>query len=298
MPMKLGKLIMRTVEKLSRDGEAPDRRESGELMRKADTLGWELSATLTSAFPEREAAEKARLEADDALRKPIVAAKPMKRGVSGAVRVSFEDGSEGVYKPRARETAIRGGVRPGTFALREWLAAQVDRAAGFDVVPPTVLREGPEGMGSVQKLMPGRAPVDDLKLMGTWERDAKPGDLMRLAAFDRLVAQTDRKGDNFLIEEDGSLDAVDNSLIHSRSGFVNLMTKGMNLPAMLYARRKVEVDPKDRQELLSRLERLRGSPDVLDALKRCYDLALGEDADEAWKTFAGELDAIVREKDL
>lgn len=296
--MKLGKLIMRTAEKLSRNGEAPDRREPGELMRKADTLGWELSAALTSAFPEREAAEKARLEADDALRKPIVGAEPMRRGVSVAVRVTFEDGSEGVYKPRVRETAVRGGVRPGTFALREWLAAQVDRAAGFDVVPPTVLREGPEGMGSVQKLMSGRAPIDDLKLMGTWERDAKPGDLMRLAAFDRLVGQTDRKGDNFLIEEDGSLDAVDNSLIHSRSGFVNLMTKGMNLPAMLYARRKAEADPKDRQELLGRLERLRGSRDVLGALKRCYDLALGEDAEEAWKAFTGELDAIVRKKDL
>lgn len=299
--MEIRKFLKGAVEKLTGSGSEknPDIREPGELMRKADTVGWELSAVVTLEFPDAEEREKERLEAEDALRRPIVGTKPMGRGVTSSKRVKFEDGTEGIYKPRARETEIRDGVRPGTFAMREWLASQIDRAAGFDIVPPTVLREGPEGMGSVQKMMPGKTPIDDLKLMGTWEKTAKPGALMRMSAFDRLVGQTDRKGDNFLVEEDGDLDAIDNSLIYSRSGFVNTGAKLTNLPRMLYQRRKGEVDAGERKRMLQGLERLRGSAVVLGKLKECFALALGsEDVDDAWTRFKGELDAMVRKGDV
>jgi hypothetical protein len=299
--MPINRILRAAVEKFTGGGteKKPDRREPGEIMRKADTIGWELSAMLTSEFPERKEAEDERNEAEEALRKPIVDAKPMGRGVTSSVRVKLEGGAEGIYKPRGRETAIREGVRPGTFAMREWLAAQIDRAAGLDVVPPTGLRDGPEGMGSVQELQPGKAPIDDLQTMGTWEKTARPDALMRLGVFDRLAKQTDRSGGNFLIEEDGSLDAIDNSLIYSKSGLVNFMTKGMNIAELAYKRKRGEVKPEDRQRLLAGLERLKRSSDVMGKLREAFILALDEkDGADAWNEFADALDDIIRKKDV
>jgi hypothetical protein len=299
--MAFGKILRGAYERIAgeKTEKHPDRREPGELMRRADVIGWELSALVTSAFPERAQAEQERALVEEALRRPIVEAGPIGKGVSGALAARFEDGSKAVYKPRSRETAIREGVRPGTFAMREWLGAQIDRATGLDVVPATILRDGPEGMGSMQEWKEGKSPTSDLSFMIAWEKQAKPEALARLTAYDRLTGQTDRKGDNFLVEEDGDLDAIDNSLMYSRSTFVNLMSKGMNIAEIAYRRRKGEVGPEAKREILRGLERLNGATDVLDRLRDAFLLALDEkDGAAAWKEFTAALDEICRKKDV
>lgn len=54
-----------------------------------------------------------------------------------------------VYKPVRGERPLRD-FPTGTLAAREVAAYLVSRAGGFDLVPPTVLRDGPLGPGSVQ----------------------------------------------------------------------------------------------------------------------------------------------------
>src|SRR5438270_896814 len=54
-----------------------------------------------------------------------------------------------VYKPVAGERPL-WDFPVGTLAGREVAAYTVSRAAGFDVVPPTVMRDGPFGPGMCQ----------------------------------------------------------------------------------------------------------------------------------------------------
>src|ERR1051326_737240 len=54
-----------------------------------------------------------------------------------------------VYKPRDGEAPL-WDFPPGTLGLREVAAFTLASALGWPQIPPTVLREGPEGSGSVQ----------------------------------------------------------------------------------------------------------------------------------------------------
>nr|WP_281256924.1 SCO1664 family protein [Kineococcus xinjiangensis] len=66
-----------------------------------------------------------------------------------------------VYKPIAGERPL-WDFPDRTLALREVAAYAVSAASGWDVVPPTVLREGPHGPGSVQLWVdPGGAEEAD-----------------------------------------------------------------------------------------------------------------------------------------
>src|SRR5262245_6216187 len=54
-----------------------------------------------------------------------------------------------IYKPRRGERPLWDFPR-GTLCQREFAAYMVSSALGWDLVPPTVLRDGPYGVGSVQ----------------------------------------------------------------------------------------------------------------------------------------------------
>ena len=54
-----------------------------------------------------------------------------------------------IHKPEASERPL-WDYPDGTLVARERAAYLVSAAGGFDVVPPTVLRDGPLGPGSVQ----------------------------------------------------------------------------------------------------------------------------------------------------
>ena len=67
------------------------------------------------------------------------------------VRATGEDGDQalGVYKPQRGEMPL-WDFPEGTLCRREVAAYVVARSLGWPNVPPTILRDGPEGLGSVQ----------------------------------------------------------------------------------------------------------------------------------------------------
>ena len=111
-----------------------------------------------------------------------------------------------VYKPRSGEAAL-WDFEEGTLAAREVAAFVVADALGWPWVPPTVLREGPQGLGSVQRFV----AFDPDKHYLTMQRD-HPDAFRRIALFDVVANNADRKSGHCLIAEDGRIFAVDHGV--------------------------------------------------------------------------------------
>jgi uncharacterized repeat protein (TIGR03843 family) len=97
-----------------------------------------------------------------------------------------------VYKPVAGERRL-WDFPHGTLAHREVAAFLVSQATGWRLVPPTVLREGPFGPGMCQLWIEVDESVDLVELA----RSDHP-QLQRMAAFDAVVNNADRKGGHLL----------------------------------------------------------------------------------------------------
>jgi len=114
-----------------------------------------------------------------------------------------------VYKPVRGERPL-WDFPDGTLAGREWAAYLVSEATGWDVVPPTVLREGPFGTGMVQLWV----DVDESVDLAVLARSDHP-DLRRMAVFDAVVNNADRKGGHLLPRADGRVLGVDHGVCFS-----------------------------------------------------------------------------------
>jgi uncharacterized repeat protein (TIGR03843 family) len=111
-----------------------------------------------------------------------------------------------VYKPRAGEAPL-WDFPDGTLAAREVAAFVVASDLGWPRVPPTVLRDGPEGPGSVQRFV----AFDPQRHYLTMQ-DERPDDFRRVALFDVVVNNADRKSGHCLLGEDGKLFVVDHGV--------------------------------------------------------------------------------------
>jgi len=98
-----------------------------------------------------------------------------------------------VYKPIAGERPL-WDFPDGTLAAREVAAFAVSAAMGWDIVPPTVHRDGPLGPGMVQLWIAEDEAVDLVSLIR--RRDSAA--LRRIAVFDAVVNNADRKGGHLL----------------------------------------------------------------------------------------------------
>jgi uncharacterized repeat protein (TIGR03843 family) len=151
-----------------------------------------------------------------------------------------------VYKPVAGEAPL-WDFPDGTLAGRELAAYLVSAALGWNIVPYTIIRDGPAGPGMVQRWVdqPGDALDDDAPGAGPDLIDLLPvghvppgylpivraydyaGDevilvhaddarLRRMAVFDVLINNADRKGGHVLCGVDGSVYGVDHGVsLHS-----------------------------------------------------------------------------------
>jgi hypothetical protein len=122
-----------------------------------------------------------------------------------------EDGEKcyGVYKPRRGEVPLRD-FPSGTLYKREVAAYRLSRHLGWDMVPPTVIREeGPHGIGSLQLYVEPRAGAS-----GQYERlrESNSCELQRMAVFDLLVNNADRKGGHCLLDIRGHVWGIDHGL--------------------------------------------------------------------------------------
>jgi uncharacterized repeat protein (TIGR03843 family) len=140
--------------------------------------------------------------------------------------------AECVYKPVRGERPL-WDFPDGTLAGREVATYLVSEAAGFGVVPPTVLREGPFGEGMVQRWID---TDDERELVDIVEpKRVRPGwrtvlrargaggdpallvhaddpALHRMAALDVVVNNADRKGGHVLAGTDGGVYGVDHGI--------------------------------------------------------------------------------------
>jgi uncharacterized repeat protein (TIGR03843 family) len=112
-----------------------------------------------------------------------------------------------VYKPIAGERPL-WDFPAGTLAGREVAAYAVSRAAGWDVVPPTVMRDGPFGPGMCQLWIDHDPGVDLISLS---RRTDHPG-LRDMAVFDAVVNNADRKIGHLLPVADGHLYGCDHGV--------------------------------------------------------------------------------------
>jgi uncharacterized repeat protein (TIGR03843 family) len=112
-----------------------------------------------------------------------------------------------VYKPIAGERPL-WDFPAGTLAGREVAAYLVSRSAGWDVVPPTVMREGPFGPGMCQLWIDHDASVDRIAL----SRRTDHAGLRDMAVFDAVVNNADRKIGHLLPMADGHLYGCDHGV--------------------------------------------------------------------------------------
>jgi hypothetical protein len=120
-----------------------------------------------------------------------------------------EDQVLAVYKPRRGETPL-WDFPEGTLCRREVAAYVVARELGWPNVPPTVLREGPEGLGSVQLFVEFDTAQHYFTLEGT-----RGDEFRRVALFDLVVNNADRKGGHCLLSPDGTIWVVDHGVCFS-----------------------------------------------------------------------------------
>jgi uncharacterized repeat protein (TIGR03843 family) len=138
-----------------------------------------------------------------------------------------------VYKPIEGEQPL-WDFPDGNLASREVAAYLVSEALGWNVVPRTWLREGPLGLGMVQLWQDADPEQEAVILVGSeevpaggWRRvlDGQDEDdrevtlihedsraLRRMAVFDILVNNADRKGDHILAMPGGHRHGVDHGL--------------------------------------------------------------------------------------
>jgi hypothetical protein len=114
-----------------------------------------------------------------------------------------------VYKPRRGETPL-WDFPEGTLCQREVAAYVVARTLGWPFVPPTVLRDGPEGIGSVQRFI----DFDPTQHYFTLE-EAHADTLRGVALFDAVINNADRKGGHCLMGTDGRIFVIDHGTCFS-----------------------------------------------------------------------------------
>ena len=113
---------------------------------------------------------------------------------------------EVIYKPVAGERPL-WDFPDGTLADREYVAFLLSDKTGVDLVPPTILREGPAGLGMVQRWI----DVDESVDLGSYFAQDRQ-ELRRLALFDAIINNTDRKIGHLLPDQKGHLFACDHGV--------------------------------------------------------------------------------------
>jgi uncharacterized repeat protein (TIGR03843 family) len=113
-----------------------------------------------------------------------------------------------VYKPQRGESPL-WDFEWGTLCKRETAAYVVSDALNWQLVPPTVLRHGTRGLGSIQFFVANDTDAHYF----TVRADARFAPTLRkLVIFDYLVNNADRKSGHCLVGDDGQMWAIDHGI--------------------------------------------------------------------------------------
>jgi hypothetical protein len=138
---------------------------------------------------------------------------PWGSNYSFAVALDDADGHSqlAIYKPRAGEAPLYD-FPEGTLYLRELAAYLFSQWAQWDLVPPTVVRDGPHGIGSVQLYV---QPEGDRHDRHDFWSSRDPA-IERMVLFDHIVNNADRKISHCLRDATGKVWGIDHGLTFNR----------------------------------------------------------------------------------
>jgi len=111
-----------------------------------------------------------------------------------------------IYKPIAGERPL-WDFPDGALAHREYAAYVLSERLGFDVVPLTILRDGPYGFGMVQEWI----EIDESVDLSRFFSSDDPA-LRSMAIFDAIINNTDRKIGHLLPTPSGNLYGCDHGV--------------------------------------------------------------------------------------
>jgi uncharacterized repeat protein (TIGR03843 family) len=117
----------------------------------------------------------------------------------------------GIYKPLKGERPL-WDFEPGLHR-NEVAAYRLSEAMGLGIVPPTILRDGPFGEGSVQLFVD--VDVQQHYFTIFEQREDLHDRLRAMCAFDIVANNTDRKGGHCLIDADDHIWAIDHGVCFS-----------------------------------------------------------------------------------
>lgn len=140
----------------------------------------------------------------------ITAAQLVPWGSNHTFAVALEHDDQqhlGIYKPVAGERPLHD-FPFGTLHNREMASWIVSDSLGWNIVPPTVLRDGPYGEGSVQIFVPHTEERDDDEEY--WGADTIENE--RFVLFDHIINNADRKLTHCLVSEAGRPFGIDHGL--------------------------------------------------------------------------------------
>ena len=113
-----------------------------------------------------------------------------------------------IYKPRRGERPLWDF--PSGLDHREVAAYELSEALGWDLVPRTILRDGPLGPGSVQAFVDADFEQHYFTL---YEDESTHSALQAICAFDLIGNNTDRKSGHVLQCVDGHIVGIDHGLM-------------------------------------------------------------------------------------
>jgi len=111
-----------------------------------------------------------------------------------------------IYKPVAGERPL-WDFPDGNLAQRERAAYLLSEALGLHIVPFTILREGPFGVGSVQEWIEMDEEFDVVAFAS-----ADTQELRKMVLLDAIINNTDRKYGHILVDSHGSVFGCDHGV--------------------------------------------------------------------------------------
>lgn len=124
----------------------------------------------------------------------------------GEIDEGLEQSFPIVYKPIAGERPL-WDFPDGTLAAREVAAFELSQAGNFNLVPTTVMRDGPFGLGAVQQWIETSEDNDVIDIA----QSDDPA-IRQLALFDVIANNTDRKFGHILKALDGQIFGCDHGV--------------------------------------------------------------------------------------
>lgn len=111
-----------------------------------------------------------------------------------------------IYKPRKGERPL-WDFPDGTLYKRERAAYLTSDALGWGIVPPTVIRSGQHGVGSLQFFIDHNPKMNYFAF-----DDSYTEQLARISLFDVLVNNADRKGGHCLLDTNDQIWGIDHGI--------------------------------------------------------------------------------------